>query len=86
MSRSKSSRTPTTEEGDSTSSIDPTGITFMGLFAKASTTIDGGWIISFTVNQDEAHKIVQASTFKDVPLQVAIIPLSLGEMGHFPEF
>jgi hypothetical protein len=50
------------------------GITFVALFSKATTTVDGGWSITFEVGQDEAIKVVQLAEFRGQALQVAVIP------------
>lgn len=51
------------------------GITFSGIFSKATTTIDGGWVISFQVDQSEAQQIIQVSQMRQSVLQVAVVPI-----------
>jgi len=50
------------------------GITFIATFGKLTTTIDGGWNITFQVSQDEAAQVLQLSEFRDTLLQVAVVP------------
>lgn len=50
-------------------------ITLVGMFARATTTVDGGWNVTFAMNQDEVQNIAKLSEFKDWMLQLAIIPV-----------
>lgn len=62
------------------------GITFEAIFFKASTTIDGGWQVTFSVNQSEAEKLLQVSQYREEILQVAVVPNSSikPELSEFP--
>lgn len=51
------------------------GITFAAIFGKATTTVDGGWNVTFQVSQDHATQLMQLSTLRDTLLQVAVIPV-----------
>lgn len=50
------------------------GITFKAFFSKATTTVDGGWRISFDLGEWEADKVSKIANTKGRSLQVAIIP------------
>jgi len=52
------------------------GISFSCIFNKAQTTIDGGWIISFQVSQDEADQIMKLASLRDALMQLAVIPIN----------
>lgn len=49
-------------------------ITLQAIFNKATTTIDGGWNITFSVDQSQAQKITEISSLRDLVLNVAITP------------
>jgi hypothetical protein len=51
------------------------GISLQAIFSKATTTVDGGWVLSFAVSQDEAHTVTQITALREKLLQLAIIPL-----------
>jgi hypothetical protein len=51
-------------------------ITFEALFKRTSTTVDGGWSLTLTVNQSEAQALMDLMKFRDNRLQVAIIPIN----------
>lgn len=53
-------------------------VTFQAIFSKATTTVDGGWNLTLSVNQEEAEKILQVSAMRDMLLQVAIVPEGVG--------
>lgn len=53
-------------------------VTFQAIFSKATTTLDGGWNLTLSVNQEEAEKILQVSAMRDMVLQVAIVPAEVG--------
>jgi hypothetical protein len=55
------------------------GITFQAIFGKATTTVDGGWNVTFAVSQEEAKQVLQLSQLRDSVLQVAVIPID--ELG-----
>lgn len=50
------------------------GITLTAVFNKATTTVDGGWNITFSVAQDEVNEVMKLSELRDTLLQLAIIP------------
>lgn len=54
------------------------GITFQAVFAKATTTVDGGWNVTFSVSQDEAEAILGLATLRDELLQVAVLKADVG--------
>jgi len=49
------------------------GITFQAIFSKATTTVDGGWNVTFAVTQDEARAILQLAQLRDTLLQVGVV-------------
>jgi hypothetical protein len=49
-------------------------ITLQAIFNKATTTVDGGWNITFSVDQSQAQKITELSSLRDMVLNVAITP------------
>jgi hypothetical protein len=53
----------------------PIGLTFVAAFHKATTTVDGGWRISFDVSEDEAKTVAQLSVLRGELLQLAVIPI-----------
>lgn len=54
-------------------------VVLKAIFSKAQTTIDGGWIISFQVSQDEANQVMLLAALRDTLLQLAAVPI----MGHY---
>lgn len=60
------------------------GITLQAAFAKATTTVDGGWNITFSVSQDEAQAVLQLSQMRDSLLQLAVIPVSVRRSNPIP--
>lgn len=51
-------------------------ITFEGELSKITTTVDGGWNITFSVGQDQAEKILPLSEYRDTSLQFAVVPIT----------
>lgn len=49
-------------------------ISLTAIFNKATTTIDGGWNLTFSVSQDEADKIMIISQLRDCLLKLQILP------------
>lgn len=58
------------------------GITFEAIFAKATTTVDGGWNVTFSLNQDESEQIAALSAHRGELLQVAVIPVNSGKVSY----
>lgn len=56
------------------------GIVFQSVFSKATTTVDGGWNITFSVSQDDANKVTLLSNFRDVLLQLAVVPIEQDDL------
>ena len=50
-------------------------ITFGAIFSKATTTVDGGWNLTLSVNPEEADQIVKLFKMKDSLFQVALVPV-----------
>lgn len=61
---------------DQPASIAPLGVTMTAIFCKATTTVDGGWNLTFTVSQDEAAQVMQISEFREHLLQLAVLPIN----------
>ena len=57
----------------------PPQITFKALLSKATTTVDGGWRVSFDVSADEVAQIMELTKQSGKLLQVAVIPLEFNE-------
>lgn len=49
------------------------GITFQGNLNRITTTIDGGWRVSFDVPQSESESIMQLADKRDENLQIAVV-------------
>jgi hypothetical protein len=52
------------------------GITFQAHFARASTTVDGGWRVSFDVDQDAAPMLAELAKLRQVRFQLALVPIA----------
>lgn len=53
---------------------DSLAVTLKAIFAKATTTVDGGWNLTFAVSADEAPQILQLASMRDMILQLAVLP------------
>jgi hypothetical protein len=51
------------------------GITLNAIFAKAATTVDGGWNVTLSVDASQANEIMQLTALRDSVLQCAFIPI-----------
>lgn len=51
------------------------GITLQAIFVKATTTVDGGWRLTFDIAQNESGQIIDLAILRDQLLQLAIVPL-----------
>lgn len=51
------------------------------IFQGAKTTPDGGWRLTFDVSNDEATKVVQIVSLKDLLLQMAVVPIEVSNAG-----
>lgn len=49
-------------------------VTFQAIFTKATTTVDSGWNVTFSVDQSEAQAIIDLSAMRNYVLQVAVVP------------
>lgn len=49
-------------------------ISFNAIFEKATTTIDGGWRISFSLLQSESVNVQRLSTMRDQGLMLVVMP------------
>lgn len=54
------------------------GITFQAIFIKAQTTADGGWRVTFDVDNSQSQNVNILSQLRDTLLQIAVIPLPEG--------
>lgn len=57
--------------------MEEVAITFQGIFSKATTLVDGGWRITFDLDQTEAHKIHLLHQFREKLIQIACIPIEI---------
>lgn len=46
-------------------------------FAKATSTVDGGWNITFALPQDEVLNIASVSAMRDMELIITVMPAEL---------
>lgn len=53
-------------------------LVFDAIFAKATTTVDGGWRLSFDVSQDEAENIAKLARLTSQALKLVVIADSIG--------
>lgn len=51
------------------------GITFKAIFNRATTTVDGGWRISFDVPESEAGSLLELAVLRGCVFQVAVVPI-----------
>lgn len=49
-------------------------IHFKAIFSKATTTIDGGWRVSFDLDAFQGDKATALNEVRDKVLQIAIVP------------
>lgn len=49
-------------------------ITLLGSISKITTTVDGGWKLTFDVPQSELSKVMQLSCLRDMVLALAVVP------------
>lgn len=52
------------------------GIAFNAELKKVSTTLDGGWTITFSAGQNEVSNILELSKYRDMLLSIAIVPIN----------
>lgn len=55
--------------------MDVEHINLTAIFAKATTTVDGGWRISFDIDESQSNEIAKLSQFRDLSLQLVIVPI-----------
>lgn len=48
-------------------------IALHALFSKATTTVDGGWSVTFSLLQSESQNIAQLSALRDKPLMLVVM-------------
>lgn len=53
------------------------GITFTAYFSKATTLVDGGWRVSFDLDEKAGITAAQVSALKGQELQIAVVPHEL---------
>lgn len=49
-------------------------ITFVAIFAKATTLVDGGWRITFDLNEDAGDIAAELNRHRGHALTIAVIP------------
>jgi hypothetical protein len=47
--------------------------TLQGVFSKATTTVDGGWRISFDVDEKQAKEITEISKLRDKTVFICVM-------------
>ena len=55
-------------------------VVFQGLFEKATTTKDHGWLVTFELNQDQGQYVTQLAAM-DEYLNIVVMPYSEGSNG-----
>lgn len=59
------------------------GISFNAMINRITTTIDGGWRVTFDVPQSETQSMMELSALRDENLQiVALTSAMIAEMNH----
>lgn len=51
-------------------------ITLEAALYRVTTTVDGGWNITFQAGQDQAQQILKLSNLRGSQLQFAIVPIN----------
>ena len=49
-------------------------IHFKAVFAKSSTTVDGGWNITFSVSQSDSAQVIKLSDIRNDLLDIFVLP------------
>lgn len=55
------------------------GISFEASLSRITTTIDGGWKVTFDVPQSDAESMLALSEYRDKILQIGIVVRTEGE-------
>lgn len=53
------------------------GITFLAAFYKATSLADGGWRISFDLDENAGITAAQVAALKGQQLEIAVVPFEL---------
>jgi len=48
---------------------------FQAILNRLTTTVDGGWKITFEIDNSETNTITELAKYKDAMLQLAIVPI-----------
>lgn len=54
--------------------MDDNSVKLNAVFSKATTTVDGGWRITFDCSYQEAERILQISAWRDMLVDVIVSP------------
>jgi hypothetical protein len=54
-------------------------IAFNAIFKRVTTTVDGGWSLTFSLDASEASQVMQLSQFRDCLLSVGVVPVVRGQ-------
>lgn len=58
----------------------PVGITFSAIFNKAQTTTDGGWRVTFDLDESQSTEVNILSQLRGSVLTIAVIPQPEGAL------
>lgn len=58
------------------------GITFQAILNKITTTVDGGWRVSFDVSASDSEAMLELAKLRDTTLQIGIIGEVHDESGN----
>ncbi len=59
-----------------TTDAKPTAIALEATLTKISTTVDGGWCVTFEASESELANIMRLSEYREISLQLAIVPFT----------
>lgn len=48
-------------------------VTFRAIFSKATTTVDGGWNVTFSLAEHDGETVARIAELRDRTLQVAVV-------------
>ena len=51
------------------------GFTFQGVLTKITTTVDGGWRITFDLPANQSNQISELSSLRESALQIGLVPI-----------
>lgn len=54
-------------------------ISLQAILSKATTTVDGGWNITFSVGEYNQAQVLELCNYKNELLQISIVPVDSGD-------